>query len=87
MDTMKDATLPAARLLGGASGAGPGLGPRMARQRARRMALGLMDLLVVWQQRMESRACLQAMNDARLRDIGLTRLEVRCESDKPFWRR
>ncbi len=78
MDTMTRSALPAARLPGRWGGAGQGL--------ARRMALGFVNLLVVWQRRLEDRACLQAMNEVRLRDIGLTRVEARRESDKPFWR-
>ncbi len=78
MDTMTRSALPAARL--------PGRGHGGARSSARRLVLGIVNLLVVWQRRLEDRACLQAMNEVRLRDIGLTRVEARRESDKPFWR-
>jgi uncharacterized protein YjiS (DUF1127 family) len=75
---MMRTALPAARL--------PGRGQGGARSFARRLVLGIVNLLVVWQQRLEDRACLQGMGEARLRDIGLTRVEARRESEKPFWR-
>jgi uncharacterized protein YjiS (DUF1127 family) len=75
---MTRTALPAARL--------PGRGQGGARSFARRLVLGIVNLLVVWQQRLEDRTCLQDMGEARLCDIGLTRAEVRRESEKPFWR-
>jgi uncharacterized protein YjiS (DUF1127 family) len=75
---MTRTALPAARL--------PGRGQGGARSFARRLVLGIVNLLVVWQQRLENRTCLQDMGEARLRDIGLTRAEARRESEKPFWR-
>jgi uncharacterized protein YjiS (DUF1127 family) len=52
----------------------------------RRLVLGLVDLLIVWQKRLEDRDTLGRMNAARLRDIGLSRSEALREADKPFWR-
>lgn len=78
MGTMTRTALPAARL--------PGRGQGGARSFTRRMALGLVTLLVVWQQRLQDRACLQGMSEARLRDIGLTRVDAWREGEKPFWR-
>ena len=50
-----------------------------------RLALKAMALLIVWQRRLEDRETLRLMNEARLRDIGLTRAEARREAEKPFW--
>lgn len=79
MDTiLRTSSPPAARLPGRRHGG--------ARGSARRLALGIVNLLIVWQQRLEDRDSLQRMADARLRDIGLTRAEVLGEAEKPFWR-
>lgn len=43
-------------------------------------------LLAIWRERARSRRALQQLDDAILRDIGLTRREVVQESRKPFWR-
>ena len=53
---------------------------------AGRLALKLAHLLIVWQRRLEDRETLRVMNEARLRDIGLTRAEALSEAEKPFWR-
>ncbi|WP_227010265.1 DUF1127 domain-containing protein [Pelagibius marinus] len=74
--------LPAARLPGRGQDGAPGFFVGFAR----RLVLGTVNLLMVWQQRLEDRACLEAMSEARLRDIGLTRAEARREAEKPFWR-
>jgi uncharacterized protein YjiS (DUF1127 family) len=79
---MTRTALPAARLPGRGQGGAPGFFASFAR----RLALGIVNLLVVWQQRLEDRNCLQGMDEARLRDIGLTGVEARRESEKPFWR-
>lgn len=78
MDTISRAALPPARL--------PGRWRRDTRGLARRMALGVVNLMIVWQQRLADRDCLQGMDDARLRDIGLTRAEMLAETEKSFWR-
>lgn len=39
-----------------------------------------------WHRRARSRADLAALNDRMLRDIGLTRTDVRIEIEKPFWK-
>ena len=36
--------------------------------------------------RWKTRPALLALDDAQLRDIGMTRLEARREGDKPFWK-
>ena len=42
--------------------------------------------LIVWQRRLRERDALQRMPDYILRDIGLDRLAVEEETQKPFWR-
>jgi uncharacterized protein YjiS (DUF1127 family) len=68
----------AASLPGGRYGWRPGL--------ARRLVFGLLRFLVVWQRRVADRETLAAMDESRLRDLGLTSAEVRREIAKPFWR-
>jgi uncharacterized protein YjiS (DUF1127 family) len=54
----------------------------MSRIGARSMAF----LLEVWTLDRERRA-LQAMDDAALKDMGLSRADIEGELAKPFWRR
>ncbi len=44
-----------------------------------------MHVLALWAERGRQRRQLAALNDAALKDIGLTRLDVRTEVEKPFW--
>ena len=46
----------------------------------------LLWLPVVWYGRMQTRFELEALSDEQLRDVGLSRDDVRQEIDKPFWR-
>jgi uncharacterized protein YjiS (DUF1127 family) len=51
--------------------------------------LQLIGLLRRWQERIRTRrqlARLCDLDDHILRDIGLTRSELHCEAEKPFWR-
>ncbi|MDZ4738219.1 MAG: DUF1127 domain-containing protein [Rhodospirillaceae bacterium] len=41
----------------------------------------------VWQERAQMRRGLATMDDRLLRDIGLTRADVKQELGKPFWRK
>ena len=45
-----------------------------------------LDALALWQERNRMRHGLAMMDDRLLRDIGLTRDDVRMELRKPFWR-
>jgi len=45
----------------------------------------LRERLNEWRRRSRSRQELEALSDATLRDIGLTRCEVHREIRKPFW--
>lgn len=69
---------PAARLPGHRLGGTRGI--------ARQLAMMTVNVLIVWQRRLQDRDTLQRMDGARLRDIGLTRRDVVQECDKPFWR-
>ena len=45
-----------------------------------------LDTLAEWQERNRMRHGLATMDERLLRDIGLTRDDVRLELRKPFWR-
>lgn len=69
----------------------PSLRWRAVRSPVGRGLLGLLLTaarpLTVWQRRLRDRDCLQRMPDYLLQDIGLDRVDVLREADKPFWRR
>jgi uncharacterized protein YjiS (DUF1127 family) len=44
------------------------------------------DTLILWQRRAAERDQLMAMDDRMLQDLGVSRVDVECESSKPFWR-
>ncbi|HXV22906.1 MAG TPA: DUF1127 domain-containing protein [Alphaproteobacteria bacterium] len=48
--------------------------------------LGLALRLLAWQERARQRRALLQLDDALLKDIGLTRADVERECGKPFWR-
>ena len=61
--------------------------PRSARTASwSELAAQVVDLLLVWHERVRQRRQLQGLNDHMLRDIGLGRADVAAESTKPFWR-
>ncbi|MEM8952192.1 MAG: DUF1127 domain-containing protein [Pseudomonadota bacterium] len=45
----------------------------------------VMHVLFSWVERSRQRRQLAALNDAALKDIGLSRLDVQIEIEKPFW--
>lgn len=49
-------------------------------------ATRLIDTLLTWQARARERQHLRMMDGHQLRDLGLTRVDVVSETDKPFWR-
>lgn len=49
-------------------------------------AAELVALAAVWRQRMRQRRELARLDDALLKDMGLTRCDAETESAKPFWR-
>ena len=44
------------------------------------------SLLALWIERVRQRQALATLDDHMLRDIGITRVDVARECDKPFWR-
>jgi uncharacterized protein YjiS (DUF1127 family) len=54
--------------------------------RIRAAPVGIVGLFREWRRRARSRAELAALDDRTLRDIGLTRVDLWREIDKPFWR-
>jgi uncharacterized protein YjiS (DUF1127 family) len=42
--------------------------------------------VVVWQERARDRTRLEALDDAALKDMGLSRADVSREIEKPVWR-
>lgn len=46
----------------------------------------ILDNIWLWQQRAQQRYHLQQLNEAMLKDIGLTRADIESEVAKPFWR-
>jgi uncharacterized protein YjiS (DUF1127 family) len=46
---------------------------------------GLSHVLTDWWQQLRSRHELESLDDALLRDIGLSRHAERLEQSKPFW--
>ena len=44
------------------------------------------SMIALWVERGRSRRVLAALDDHRLRDIGLSRADAQLESEKPFWR-
>ncbi|HEU0221497.1 MAG TPA: DUF1127 domain-containing protein [Paracoccaceae bacterium] len=51
------------------------------------IALRLAVMFATWSDRAKSRRDLAEMDDTRLQDIGISRLEAYREAAKPFWRR
>jgi len=49
------------------------------------MARRVVAAFNLWRIRARSRAELAALDDRMLDDIGLTRIDVACEVNKPFW--
>ena len=47
---------------------------------------GVVRLMVTGEQRLKDRDTLRAMDDTRLRDVGLGQGQVYRETAKPFWR-
>jgi uncharacterized protein YjiS (DUF1127 family) len=52
----------------------------------RRAVAASVGLLLTWQQRAHERHTLAAMDEHMMRDLGLSRVDILVELDKPFWR-
>ena len=50
-----------------------------------RVARGLLDTVLLWQQRANDRAHLSTMNGHLLADMGISAGDARREAAKPFW--
>ncbi len=50
-------------------------------------ARNLLARMTAWRRRSRQRRQLQTLDDRMLADIGLTRIAVEYEAQKPFWRR
>ncbi len=61
------------------------LGPRGRSTWQIRLA-GAADLMLTWYERARQRRQLRALSDHMLRDMGLGRVDVEAEAEKPFWR-
>ncbi|HTO85271.1 MAG TPA: DUF1127 domain-containing protein [Methylomirabilota bacterium] len=47
---------------------------------------GVLRALVTWSARSRQRRALAGLDDAMLKDIGLSRADIAFEAAKPFWR-
>jgi uncharacterized protein YjiS (DUF1127 family) len=55
---------------------------------ARPLSIGTMiDVLMEWRDRVRERRQLDSLGDHMLKDLGVSRVEVEREVNKPFWRR
>ena len=46
----------------------------------------ILEVLATWHDRSVQRRTLAGLSDYQLRDMGLSRSQVFCEIEKPFWR-
>ena len=46
----------------------------------------VMEMLTLWRERAAQRRVLSSLSEYQLHDIGLSRSQVSCEIEKPFWR-
>lgn len=61
--------------------------PRVTARRAGvRRLVDLADVVLAWLDRARQRRALLKLDDRMLKDIGLNRLDVARETEKPFWR-
>ncbi|MBU0725355.1 MAG: DUF1127 domain-containing protein [Alphaproteobacteria bacterium] len=60
--------------------------PRFGRLAFDGAVVGLLDLLLLWQERAAQRHHLASLDDYRLHDVGLSRSDIQSEIRKPFWR-
>ncbi|OWU79848.1 hypothetical protein ATO5_02150 [Loktanella sp. 22II-4b] len=50
-----------------------------------KVALRMAVMAMTWSTRARTRAALANLSDEALRDVGLTREEMRAEANRPFW--
>jgi uncharacterized protein YjiS (DUF1127 family) len=46
----------------------------------------LAGLVAIWERRARERRALGEMSEHMLKDLGISRVDARRESEKPFWR-
>jgi len=51
-----------------------------------RAPAGMIDTILLWQERAEERTHLASLDDRALNDVGLSRADVEHEASLPFWR-
>ena len=56
------------------------------RRTVQQLVLLIADVIALWRERARSRKQLLRLDDALLKDIGITRADVERETMKPFWR-
>ncbi|NYZ17087.1 DUF1127 domain-containing protein [Azospirillum sp. RWY-5-1] len=61
-------------------------GQPVPESRLRRLFSAIRDRLLTWGERERERQWLADFNDHMLKDIGMTRGEMRHEVNKPFWK-
>jgi uncharacterized protein YjiS (DUF1127 family) len=52
---------------------------------AARALWGMLDTVLTWQENARQRHALLALDDAMLKDIGISRAQAEHEGSKPFW--
>jgi uncharacterized protein YjiS (DUF1127 family) len=60
--------------------------PRVEHRTRKRSFTDFVEAVILWIERQRERQALLRLDDRMLRDIGLTRVDVEREADKPFWR-
>jgi len=55
-------------------------------QRASGFVARILDVVATWHDRAVQRRMLAGLSEYQLHDIGLSRSQVFCEIEKPFWR-
>lgn len=53
--------------------------------RVRRFIVNILQILVIWQERVEQRNALRELGEHVLKDIGVSHADAYKESRKPFW--
>lgn len=59
--------------------------PIRALAKVRRFAVKCLEIIVLWQDRVQQRQALSELNDRMLKDIGVSNVDAYREAQKPFW--
>lgn len=59
--------------------------PVRALAKVRRFVVKCLQIIVVWQDRVEQRHALSELNERMLKDIGVSNVDAYKEARKPFW--